>query len=262
MLCVWEVDISRCPSVFVSHLHPSLKKHCFDLHCCCTCLMVVDVLCVCVRTLCTVITQQLKLHGCGVCTNRSRASALTPVMSEVQELRGIFLRGYWLKCLAVCVCLFLFVFLCVCLCNFCWLTPDVHGLGCQQWLERVPLYVCAEHLLLKVLEWLFAHMANINIFIVHPPDLQNVKNIRLDLVKGSFNKENENEAESGRVLLPSQQRAVESYKYLVIKRPLECFGFVTFLALTCLLFSEFVDIFAVFVFCIPRFNFCPNLRPE
>lgn len=75
--------------------------------------------CVCVRTLCTVITQQLKLHGCGVCTNRSRASALTPVMSEVQELRGIFLRGYWLKCLAVCVCLFLFVFLCVCLCNFC-----------------------------------------------------------------------------------------------------------------------------------------------
>lgn len=117
-------------------------------------------------------------------------------------------------------------------------------------------------------------MANINIFIVHPPDLQNVKNIRLDLVKGSFNKETESAAESGRLyiaLLPSQQRAVESCKYLVIKRPLQCFGFVTFLALTCLLFSEFVDIFAVFVFCInvqnfhlflPRFNFGPNLRPE
>lgn len=170
-------------------------------------------------------------------------------MSEVQELRGIFLRGYWLKCLPVCVCLFLFVFLCVCLCNFCWLTPDVHGLGCQQCLERVPLYVCAEHLLLKVLEWLFEHMANINIFIVHPPDLQNVKNIRLDLVKESFNKETENEAESGRVyiaLLPCQQRAVESFKYVVVKRLLDSFGFVTFLALPRLRFSEFLHIFALF----------------
>lgn len=34
-------------------------------------------------------------------------------MSEVQELRGIFLRGSLQKCLTVCVCLFVCVLLCV-----------------------------------------------------------------------------------------------------------------------------------------------------
>lgn len=77
------------------------------------CIMCVCI-CMCVRTPCTVTTHQLLLRGCGVCTNRSRASVLTPVMSEVQELRGIFLRGSLPKCLPMCVCLFV----CVCICVF------------------------------------------------------------------------------------------------------------------------------------------------
>lgn len=35
----------------------------------------------------------------------------------------------------------------------------------------------------------FSHMADINIFAVHPPDLHKVRNIRSDWAKGSFNEE-------------------------------------------------------------------------
>lgn len=94
-LHVWLVMCRTCPIQWV-----------WNVLCVCICM--------CVRTPCTVTTHQLLLHGCGVCTNRSRASVLTPVMSEVQELRGIFLRVSLPKCLPMCVCLFV----CVCICVF------------------------------------------------------------------------------------------------------------------------------------------------
>lgn len=84
---------------------------CSEPKTCCVCVRMRA----CVKSPCTVTTHHFLLHGCGVCTNRPGTSVLTPVMSEVQELRGIFFRGILAEvfacvCLPLCTC----VYVCVC----------------------------------------------------------------------------------------------------------------------------------------------------
>lgn len=123
-----------------------------------------------------------------MCTNRSRARELTPVMSEVQELRGIFLRGSLQKCLPVCVCLFVCVCM-VCLCKLCWLTPDVRGSGCRQKkLERAPLY-SIRPLLVENARATSSHMAaGSNISAAHSPRSPHGLKHQVSLSPGKFNK--------------------------------------------------------------------------
>lgn len=64
----------------------------------------------------------------------------------------------------------------------------MQGSGCRQIASEGPTVLCSA-LVAENAQATSSHMADINIFAVHPPDPHKVRNIRSGCTKGSFNKE-------------------------------------------------------------------------